>query len=742
MKRKNLRKAFCILISVLLIATLFTGCTEWEEEGEGGEVEYDSELLNLKSTSVLSVDKNTGELTINRPTRASETPMGESGTWTVFVYICGSDLESENGAGTSDLEEMLAAKGSDSVRFVVETGGSSRWQMGDIDSSKLQRFVIQNGEMEQVYEEDVKSMGETAVLTDFLRWGVKEYPAEHMGVVFWNHGSGSINGVCFDEINDNDSLSLLEIDGALYSIYDEMTDRFEFIGYDACLMGTVESANVLASYARYMVGSEESEPGSGWDYTSIGNFLADNPNANGAEIGKVICDSFLAACKAEGDDEITTLSVIDLNKLDDTLKAFNTFAKSMYEAGADAGTLSDMVREIEGAENFGGNNKSEGYTNMVDLGGLIEACSSYTSGASEALSALQNAVVYKISGSQHQAASGLAVYYPLCLQGSAELSIFETVCVSPYYLSFIDRQDLGSAYASGCYEDGSEGGSEGEDDGYWYDEEGWYDDSWVYDEEGCWESYCEYDYDEGSDCYRRRSKSKDRWEYVEKVEPTGESRMITFKSMPELNEEGIYAFALDERGVENAAAVYAYIFQVSEDGKDLIEIGESFDVEADWENGVFYDMFDGYWLSLPDGQNLATYIVDYDENSIIYTSPILLNGRETNLRLRQDDKGITIEGAWDGIDEKTGAVSKNIVKLKDGDVIIPCYFSFDAETYEEGEWQGVEYKVSGTPEIVYGLLDEADYYYAFCIDDVYFDYYLTEFECFHVDENGETSYYE
>lgn len=752
---KKLKKLITVLLVMLMLSTMLSACDESEymdEEYEEYTTPDNPDTSSGKSNALLSVDKETGELIVNRPRREQEVPMGEDGTWTIFVYLCGSDLESENGMGTDDINEMLSATGSDNVRFVVETGGSAKWYNDDVSVNSLQRFVIQNEQMEMVDEKSVANMGDTAVITDFLRWGVKEYPAAHMGVVFWNHGGGSITGVCFDENNNSDSLSLLEIDSALYSIYDEMTDRFEFVGFDACLMGTVETANVLASYARYMIGSEETEPGSGWDYTAIGNFLAENNDANGEEVGRVICDSFLEACKAADDDSLTTLSVIDLDKIDDLLKAFNTFAKSMYESGADAGTLSDMIRGIEGAENFGGNNRSEGYTNMVDLAALIEACSNYTSNASEAVNAIKSAVLYKVSGETHKDAAGLAVYYPLGVEGSNELSVFESVCISPYYMSFIDRQNLGGAYATGSYgsvdyDDGTGEYEEGEyvegsSGQYWYDEEGWYDDSWCYDDDGNWDSGNDYEYDEANSCYRKKTRSKTHWEYADKVEPTGESRLITFKRTPSLNSEGIYSFELSAKGLENAAAVYAYIYQISDDGKDYIEIGETFDVDADWENGVFGDLFDGYWLSLPDGQNLATYIVDYDEDYIIYTSPILLNGKETNLRMRQDNEGnVTIEGAWDGIDAN-GAASRKITKLKDGDVIVPLYFSVDSTTFEEGQWSGAEYKIKGTPEILYGFLDEADYLYSFIIDDVYYDYYQTEYECFHVGADGETYYYE
>ena len=262
----------------------------------------------------------------------------------------------------------MAATANSQVRYVIQTGGTKFWHNATVDEDKNQRFVIENGKMVMVEEGGQSNMGKSSTLADFLKWGVKNFSAEKMGVVLWDHGGGSIAGVCYDENEDWDALTLRELDAALLSVYQTMTDKFEFIGMDACLMGTVETANIAASYARYMIASEEMETGAGWDYKEIGNFLAANPNADGAALGKIVCDSYMDSCRKEKDDAIATLSVIDLGKMDAVAQGFNVFAKSMYEAAGDAKTLSAMSRKIVKADNFGGNNKSDGYTNMVDLG--------------------------------------------------------------------------------------------------------------------------------------------------------------------------------------------------------------------------------------------------------------------------------------------------------------------------------------------------------------------------------------
>ena len=70
-------------------------------------------------TLSLSVDSGSGELTVLRPEPNQLVPMGEKNTWTVFVYLCGADLESDvsygMGMATEDVREMCAAAQSDNM---------------------------------------------------------------------------------------------------------------------------------------------------------------------------------------------------------------------------------------------------------------------------------------------------------------------------------------------------------------------------------------------------------------------------------------------------------------------------------------------------------------------------------------------------------------------------------------------------------------------------------------------------
>ena len=663
-------------------------------EEDDNEEETDDEERSVNGFA-LSVNGSDGKMNITRAAKKS-TSMGDADTWTIFVYLCGTDLESDDGYGaaTSDVLQMCQAEASDNVRFVFQTGGTSQWANEIFSNDACERYVVQDNDIVLVDSAPLTNMGDPATLKDFLDWGVENYPAEKMGFVFWDHGGGSITGACVDELNEGDTLYLSEMNTAFSQVYANMTDKFEFIGFDCCLMGTAETANVLSTYARYFYGSQESEPGSGWDYTAIGNFLAENPSANGGELGKVLADSFYDECAAAEQEDGCTFTIIDCEKFDDFAIAFNDYAKELYEAAAS--DLAGIVRGVNNAENFGGNDKSEDFTNMVDIGGIVKNCSSYADG-SNVLAALDNCIVYNKNGSSHSGASSLSVYYPLQVEGSEELKVFSGICISPYYLSLVDM------VAKGYTGNG-------------------YDNQVFFTEDGDWSNE-----DCDSECY------DDSYFDDESYGESGESSLIAFAQYPGFDEDGYYGFVLDENALDYTASVSALILMDLGDDQ-LLELGETYDVYADWESGYFCDNFDGKWLSLPDGSLLSMYIVEAGDDSTIYTSPIELNGKRTNLRIVQSGDSVKIEGAWDGIDEN-GMAAREVKKLNAGDEIAPIYYILGDDD-SESTYTADAYEWANGDNVIYAQLPNGDYYYAFSIDDIYGDYCMTDPVVFTVGDDG------
>ena len=177
--------------------------------------------------------------------------------------------------------------------------------------------------------------------------------------------------ICFDENYSFRSLHLTDIEHALQSSSSLIPNGFEFVGFDACLMGTVETAAMLVPYAKYLIVSQELEPGYGWDYTSIGACLDDDPDADGLTLSSAICDGFFAGCVEIEQGNTATLAVTDLARIADLRTAFDAYAKDLYDIIDQGKDFAPIVRAINNVDNFGGNNETEGYTNMVDIGGIM-----------------------------------------------------------------------------------------------------------------------------------------------------------------------------------------------------------------------------------------------------------------------------------------------------------------------------------------------------------------------------------
>jgi len=609
--------------------------------------------------------------------------------WTVLVYICGSNLESEHGYASDNMEQMIDAYTDSNIRFVVETGGATSWY-NDASPDSLDRFLITEGDCKKVDSRPLASMGDVDTLTDFLRWGLKNYPASHVALILWDHGSGSINGVCFDDLADDESLSLKEIGSALGNVQGMLPQGFDFIGFDACLMATVETAAMLAPYAKYLIASQEIEPGSGWDYEAIGTYLDENPSADGAKVGRAICDSYYSGCAANDSETDATLSVTDLGKIAALRVAFDAYAKDLFDKTEANENYAPIARAIKAADNFGGNNRSEGYTNMVDLGGLIGAGESWSSRAKEARAALDAAVIYQVRGVNHSRASGLAVYYPLEVQGSMELSIFKDVCVSAYYLGLVDKVAYG--FANG----------------------------------GSWD-----DYDGSAD-----------WDWDDSAYEDGQSTAISFDEMPCVNDYGVYGFVLSEDALDDTESVEAVVYLINDYGEDNICIGYTSDIYADWDTGIIEDNFDGYWFALPDGQFLCIYLIKEYDGYDLFTTPVEVNGQDKNLRFAWDyNTGeIRVLGLWDGI-ESNGIASRPGNTLKPGDSIIPLYDAFSSDTEDEYQYSGYEYQWEYGDALCFELLPDGEYLYAFSINDIYGGNYLTDFVVFTMTD-GEILYEE
>ena len=645
-----------------------------------------SESFNGRG-SKLNLDSN-GGVSITRLARDNSAPMGDADTWTVFVYMCGSDLESENGLAVDDIEEMANAYTGDNVRFVVQTGGSTRWNGYDISADSLQRFEVTGGGVYLVDEVSDADMGQEQTLEDFLRWGVENYPADKMGVVFWNHGGGSVSGASFDELYDLDSLTLSEMYSAFVQVWEPSNEPgqqpLELVGFDTCLMATVDTAYTFCDLAKYLVASEETEPANGWYYSQWVGTLAKQPAMDGAALGRVICDAYYEGCELVGTEDNTTLSVTDLSKMGDLLDAYESFGKEALAAAcADPGFFSQMGRVAAQTENYGGNTREQGYTNMVDLGHMARCSTDLLPSAQAVLDALDQCVLYRVNGVYRTEATGLSCYYSY----NGDVDDLN---------GYID-QGAGTAFK------------------YFYS----------------------YELTGGL--------SQEGMDYVAdmNVEELPEVENLTAMGWDGIgltvDDDGVATMTLGPKADSILTNIGFTLLYVDAEQNTMLLLGTDNDMNADWKNGVFSDNFRGVWGSI-DGCLVYMELSYAGEDYNLYSVPVLLNDEECNLQVAYDfnEEEWIILGARQGIDD-TGMADKELRQLEIGDELTILWYMDNLSSDEDNlEAYAVE-TITVTENTAFGEceLPDGDYVMMFEMQDAMGNYAYSDGVMFTCEGGGE-----
>lgn len=646
-------KRFILLIALAVTACLLGGCLA--EDGDASEEH--AEQAEMKSGNH---------------------------KFTVMVYMCGTDLESDYGAATADILEMCAADISDDVNVLLYTGGTERWQNNRISPDTNQIWRIVQDDM-VCLEEDigVRPMTDPSTLADFVSYCGENYPAERNVLILWDHGGGALYGYGIDEITGGDSMQINEIDKAL----EKAGVRFDFIGFDACLMATVETACMMDRHADYMIGSEEIEPGSGWYYTGWLNLICKDPSVSVEKIGKTIVDDYIRVCGEENPDDGCTLSMIDLAEMDHVYDALCAFSSNAKEE-LDRDNFRVVSRSVSNTRAFG----DDSY-DTIDLMHFAQNCD--IEGSEELIAAVDKAVVYSGNSENVRNSNGMTVYLPYNDVYSFDemLDIYSDIGLEGEYTEFI--RAFANIVAGGQSYHGSNTPIEALNGEYEPDSlpdfSEWYDFSWF--DEDYVSGYGE-DYEENS--------------------YSGEDLIV--------EERGDYfALALSDEDWEIINDIQMQLFY--DDGEGYIDLGTDNYFDTDDDGALMVD-YDGLWFTLMD--YIVPLYISVTDDCVEGYIPCELNGEYVNLVVRWDEEGLgRIEGAIRFYDN--GMCMKGLLPVEDGDEIqLLCdYYTYDGE-YDDEYYLGDSFTYDSSAVVDYDSSGEGDYLLYYCLTDIYNNTYYTE----------------
>jgi len=378
--------------------------------------------------------------------------------WTVMVYINGKNNLADD--AISDVNEMEAVGSSDNLNIVVELGhmpqnnggyygggggGYDGWDWGyggygtgigvgphppfmppmmgkdgnkaattksetwtgsrrmlvikDADMSKISSPVLQNF--------DKVDMGDYKHLIEFAKWAKSNYPARKYALIVWNHGSGwkrratFSKGISYDD-ETNNHITTPQLGEAMAAI-----GKVDVYGSDACLMQMVEVNYQIKDYASYIVGSEETEPANGYDYTKWLSRLAANPTASASELAKYAVQAYTESY-TEKKQNITQsyVKAASMNGLASLMSAWADTAVAAKETALYASALS-QVQKFSDDDNVDLNH----YVKLLYEGTKNEALKAKSAELMTYL-AKQTVVLNSYLGDKYKNAYGIAVYLP------------------------------------------------------------------------------------------------------------------------------------------------------------------------------------------------------------------------------------------------------------------------------------------------------------------------------------------
>jgi hypothetical protein len=274
------------------------------------------------------------------------------------------------GAGKKDLDEMQKVGSDSKINIVVQLNA---------ENNKTTRFLVEKNNLKVLQEMSRVNYSDPKTLTDFIKWGTKNYPANYYLVNVWNHGEGWENlpaDYNWENIRASNPLkqskirrfksvlffkTIRKVHGApaperliamdvasdLRKVISETEElrkaisdglpigkKLDILGCDACLMNTLEICYENKDIADYMISSEDTETGNGWPYAMILNKLASKPEMSPRELSIVIIQEHEKHYESEGDnitDQGATQSAIDLGQIKLVADSVNKLAELLMK---------------------------------------------------------------------------------------------------------------------------------------------------------------------------------------------------------------------------------------------------------------------------------------------------------------------------------------------------------------------------------------------------------------------------
>ena len=232
--------------------------------------------------------------------------------WTLLVWMANDN--SPTLPWQDDIDEMKAADTNASIVVLYDGNGST--------DSRL--FSVKDGSIDNLtapfFSTEINT-GSPFQLSDFVVWGMENYPSRHVWVDLWGHGNGW-KGMCRD-IHPSDLLTPSELGKAFKDVKERTGKNVDTLTFDACRMGAMSVIYDLQGSVNYVLSSEKDVPDRGLPYTDILNNLSPSPE----ESAHTIVDKYVRWASVNSAYSVT-YSATNMSLFPSFMSNFNDYIRS------------------------------------------------------------------------------------------------------------------------------------------------------------------------------------------------------------------------------------------------------------------------------------------------------------------------------------------------------------------------------------------------------------------------------
>ncbi|MDD3147416.1 MAG: clostripain-related cysteine peptidase [Candidatus Riflebacteria bacterium] len=324
--------------------------------------------------------------------------------WTLAVF-----LNADNNLdpfGVEDQEEMAKVGSNDFLNIV---------SLIDRERGPAQINYVEKNNIKKVKDMGELDMGDYRQLVNFAKFVKENYPAKKYCFVIWNHGSGWKNktgaavyrGISYDD-SSNNHITNAQLSVATAEMSKVLGQKIDILTMDACLMQMVEVGHAIKDNVRFMVASEELEPGKGAPYDDVlkGVKSGMSPEAFATNWVNAFAKSYMGG--SQGYDE-STQSAVDYSKFGPLVDSVNGLAKALM-SGKNAMIVKAAVAKTQ---KFG----DPGNIDLIHFAELLKAATgvdaSVKTACDKVIAAAKAAIINnKVTGTSTKNAKGIAIYLP------------------------------------------------------------------------------------------------------------------------------------------------------------------------------------------------------------------------------------------------------------------------------------------------------------------------------------------